>query len=394
MALAIDGGQPVRRTFLSYGRQWIDSDDIEAVLQVLKGDFITQGPKIKEFEQALADYVGTKYAVVFSNGTAALHAACVAAEIGPGDEVITSPITFVASSNCVLYAGGKPVFADIDPVSFNIDPNEIEKLINSRTKAIIPVDFAGQPVQIEEILQIAKASNITVILDAAHSLGATVGGRKTGSHADMTMFSFHPVKSITTGEGGAIVTDDPSLYEKLTLFRTHGITRDQSAMQSTAPWYYEMHELGYNYRLTDIQAALGISQLRRLDFFIQKRQRIAQIYTEAFSDMEGVIPPLQMEDRRLSWHLYVIRLELEKFSVGRRQIFEALRAENIGVNVHYIPVYYQPYYQKLGYKRGLCPHAEQYYESAITLPIFPNMTDQDIQDVITAVQKVTKYYLK
>jgi perosamine synthetase len=393
--LAIKGGMPVRRQMLPYGQQWIDEDDIAAVINALKSDFITQGPQIDEFERAVADYVGAKYAVAFCNGTAALHGACFAANIGSGDEVITSPMTFLASSNCVLYQGGTPVFADIKADTYNIDPQSIEIKINSQTKAIIAVDFTGQPVEMDEINRIAKANNLIVIQDAAHSLGAEYKGRKVGALADMTMFSFHPVKHITTGEGGMIVTNDEEYYKKLQLFRSHGMTKNPEEMRNIeGPWYYEMHVLGYNYRITDLQSALGTSQLKKLDRLVARRQDIAHLYSENFSLLEGVKIPYQQEDTKSSWHLYMLRFDINKFTVSRKEIFEALRAENIGVHVHYIPVYLQPYYQSLGYPRGLCPEAEQFYEEAITIPIFPKMTDSDVNDVIKAVQKVQQYYLK
>lgn len=392
--LAINGGTPVRDTYLPYGQQWIEDDDIEEVVKVLKSDYLTTGPKIKEFEEKFGKYVGVKYAVAISNGTAALHGASFAAGIKEGDEVITTPITFAASANCILYQGGKPIFADIDSSTYNIDPKDIEKKISSKTKAIVPVDFTGQPVNIDEINAIAKKYNLIVIEDGAHSLGAEYKGKKTGSLVDMTTFSFHPVKHITTGEGGVITTNNKELYEKLKLFRTHGITRDKQILynKNEGSWYYEQLELGYNYRITDIQCALGISQLNKIDKFLRRRREIAEKYNEYLKDIDGIVLPYQEEYIKSSWHLYVIQLELEKFKVGRREIFEALKAENIGVNVHYIPVYYHPYYQKLGYKKGLCPNAEKLYERIITIPLYPKMTDKDVKDVVEALDKVLKYY--
>ncbi|NLV76364.1 MAG: UDP-4-amino-4,6-dideoxy-N-acetyl-beta-L-altrosamine transaminase [Tissierellia bacterium] len=392
--LAINGGTPVRDTYLPYGQQWIEDDDIEEVVKVLKSDYLTTGPKIEEFEEKFGKYVGVKYAVAISNGTAALHGASFAAGIKEGDEVITTPITFAASANCILYQGGKPIFADIDSSTYNIDPKDIEKKISSKTKAIVPVDFTGQPVNIDEINAIAKKYNLIVIEDGAHSLGAEYKGKKTGSLVDMTTFSFHPVKHITTGEGGVITTNNKELYEKLKLFRTHGITRDKEILynKNEGSWYYEQLELGYNYRITDIQCALGISQLNKIDKFLRRRREIAEKYNEYLKDIDGIVLPYQEEYIKSSWHLYVIQLELEKFKVGRREIFEALQAENIGVNVHYIPVYYHPYYQKLGYKKGLCPNAEKLYERIITIPLYPKMTDKDVKDVVEALDKVLKYY--
>lgn len=392
--LAINGGTPVRDTYLPYGQQWIEDDDIEEVVKVLKSDYLTTGPKIEEFEEKFGKYVGVKYAVAISNGTAALHGASFAAGIKEGDEVITTPITFAASANCIIYQGGKPIFADIDSSTYNIDPKDIEKKISSKTKAIVPVDFTGQPVNIDEINAIAKKYNLIVIEDGAHSLGAEYKGKKTGSLVDMTTFSFHPVKHITTGEGGVITTNNKELYEKLKLFRTHGITRDKQILynKNEGSWYYEQLELGYNYRITDIQCALGISQLNKIDKFLRRRREIAEKYNEYLKDIDGIVLPYQEEYIKSSWHLYVIQLELEKFKVGRREIFEALQAENIGVNVHYIPVYYHPYYQKLGYKKGLCPNAEKLYERIITIPLYPKMTDKDVKDVVEALDKVLKYY--
>ncbi|ADU95588.1 UDP-4-amino-4,6-dideoxy-N-acetyl-beta-L-altrosamine transaminase [Geobacillus sp. Y412MC52] len=391
MKLAIHGGTPVRESFLSYGQQWIDQEDIQAVVETLRSPLITQGPKIQQFEEAVARYVGAKYAVAFANGTAALHAACHAAGISQGDEVITTPITFAASANCVRYVGGKPVFVDIDENTYNIDPSLIEKAITPRTKAIIAVDFAGQPADLDPIREIAKKYGLVFIEDAAHSLGACYKGKKVGSLADMTMFSFHPVKTITTGEGGMIVTDDEEYYHKLKLFRTHGIT---TVGKNEGPWYYEMVDLGYNYRMTDLQAALGLSQLAKLDAFVQKRREIAAIYHEVFSRIPGVRIPYQLPYVDSGWHLYVLQLQVEHFRVGRKEIFEALRAENIGVHVHYIPVYFHPYYQRLGYKKGICPVAEKWYEGALTIPIFPKMSEYDIRTVIEGVNKVLSFYRK
>ncbi|URM33477.1 UDP-4-amino-4,6-dideoxy-N-acetyl-beta-L-altrosamine transaminase [Cytobacillus firmus] len=392
MTLAILGGKPVRDTYLSYGQQWIDSDDIQSVIDTLTSPFITQGPRIEEFEKKVAQYSGAKYAVAFANGTAALHGACFAAGIGNGDEVITTPITFAASSNCVLYCGGRPVFADIDEETYNIDPSKIEDVITEKTKAIIPVDFTGQPVEMEAIRRIADKHDLVIIEDAAHSIGATFKGRRVGTLADMTMFSFHPVKHITTAEGGMIVTDSEEYAEKLRLFRSHGIT-NQNLTKDEGPWYYEMAELGYNYRMTDLQAALGVAQLKKLDHFIANRRQIVDRYNQAFASLPGVRTPFQHVQTQSSWHLYMLSLNLEQLNVGRREIFEALRAENIGVHVHYIPVYLHPYYQKLGYEKGLCPAAEKWYESALTLPLYPKMSDEDIKSVIKGVEKVIGHYL-
>ncbi|TFD95794.1 UDP-4-amino-4,6-dideoxy-N-acetyl-beta-L-altrosamine transaminase [Jeotgalibacillus sp. R-1-5s-1] len=378
-----------RKEFLPYGRQWIDEDDIKTVIDVLKGDYLTTGPYVQKFEQAIAQYTGAKYAVAFSNGTAALHGACFAAGIEAGDEVITTPLTFAASSNCVLYQGGTPVFADVDPNTYNIDPVEVASLITPKTKAIIPVDFTGQPADYEKLNELAKKHNLVIIEDAAHALGATYKGMKTGSFSDMTMFSFHPVKHITSGEGGVITTNSEEYYRKLEMFRSHGITRNPALLgNNEGPWHYEMQFLGYNYRMTDIQAALGESQLKKLDHFIDVRKKYALMYTNSFKELDEIITPFQHGDGESSWHLYTIRLNKNVFRTNRKMVFEALIDENIGVNVHYIPVYQHPYYKELGYPDGLCPVAEEIYESIITLPLFPAMSENDVNDVIAAVKKV------
>lgn len=391
--LGIHGGKPVRETYLPYGQQQIDEYDIQAVVDVLKGDFLTTGPMVQQFEEAIAKYVEAKYAVSFSNGTAALHGACYAAGITEGDEVITTPMTFVASANCILYQGAKPVFADIDNETYNISPKSIEEKITNKTKAIIPVHFTGQPVELEAIQKIAKKNNLIIIEDAAHALGATYKNKKIGSIGDMTMFSFHPVKHITTGEGGVITTNNPLFYEKLVQFRTHGIERNpKKLLENHGPWYYEMQFLGYNYRITDIQAALGLSQLSKLDSFIKSRKKYVDIYSKEFSCLSEIIIPKQLPQTSSSWHLYIIRLNTKLLKCNRKEFYEALQRENIGVNVHYIPVHLQPFYQKLGYEKGICPRAENVYEEIITLPLFPKMTEADVCDVIQAVRKVLLFY--
>lgn len=393
--LAINGGQPVRDSFLSYGKQWVNDKDIESVINVLKGEYLTTGPYVKEFEEKVAKYVGVKYAVSVANGTAALHMACFAANINKGDEVIVTPMTFVASVNCILYQGGTPVFADIDPSNYNIDSKEIEKKITTKTKAIISVDFTGQAADMDEIKKIADKYDLIVIEDAAHALGSEYRGKKVGSIADLTAFSFHPVKPITTGEGGMVTTNSEELYHKMMLFRTHGITRDQNYLtQNDEPWYYEQHFLGWNYRISDLQCALGTSQMNRLDDFVNRRRKIVKRYNEAFKELNEIITPFEAEYSNSGWHLYVIRIKPELLKVTRRAIFESLHAENIGVNVHYIPVYYHPYYRELGYKKGICPNAEKLYDEMITLPLFPKMTNEDVEDVIVALKKVLKCYRK
>lgn len=371
-----------RTKFLPYSTQQISDEDIKAVIETLKSPYLTTGPKVSEFETVVADYVGATYAVAFSNGTAALHAACYAAGVTQGDEVITTPITFAASANCVRYMGGEVVFADIDEDTYNLDPKEVEKKITSKTKAIIPVDFTGQPVDIDAFMELGKKHNIVIIEDGAHSLGATYKGCKVGATADMTMFSFHPVKPITTGEGGMIVTNNRTYYEKLRLFRGHGITQTAYAKEQ-GDWYYEMTDLGYNYRMTDIQAALGISQMNRLDEFIEKRQELANLYTEKINQLPTLKAPKQLANTQSGWHLYSAQLDETVLGKTRKEVFEDLRNANIGVHVHYIPVYWHPYYQELGYKKGICPKAEQWYERALTLPLHPQMNEADVDFVLS-----------
>lgn len=385
----------MRDAFLPYGQQWITEEDIEQVVRVLRSNYLTTGPAVKQFEEEIAKKIGAKYAVSISNGTAALHAACFAAGIEQGDEVITTPITFAATSNAVLYCGGKPVFADINPVTYNIDVEDIRRKITDKTKAIIPVHFTGQPCEMDAILKIAKEYNLIVIEDAAHALGAEYKQKKVGSIGHMTTFSFHPVKHITTGEGGMITTDDEVFYEKMLQFRTHGITRESKKLiQNEGPWYYEQQFLGYNYRMTDIQAALGISQLKRLDPFLQKRKEYVELYTKAFEGLEGVIIPRQLQEVKSAWHLYILQFDLEKLTISRKEIFEKLSNKKIGVNVHYIPVYYHPYYQKLGYQKGICRNAEKLYDQMITLPLFPKMEKEDVLYVIEKVKKIVNEYKK
>ncbi len=396
MKLAINGGKKASDTYIPYGKQWIDDDDIEEVIKVLKSDYLTTGPKVLEFEKKVADYVGVKYAVAFSNGTAALHGACFAAGIKEGDEVITSPLTFAASANCVLYMGGTPVFADINIKNYNIDIEDIKKRITNKTKAIIPVDFTGQSVDMDEIMKIANENNIIVIEDAAHALGSEYKGKKIGQKAHMTEFSFHPVKHITTGEGGIITTNHKELYDKLILFRTHGITRDKNLLNNKEKpsYYYEQIDLGYNYRMTDIQCALGISQMDKLDKFIQRRRDIVKFYNESFADIKEIITPFEEEYSKSAYHLYIIKLELDKLNADRDEIFIALQAENIGVNVHYIPVYKHPYYKNLGYDEIDYKNTQNVYNSIITLPLYPRMDDKEINNVVNAVKKVINHYRK
>lgn len=371
--------------YIPYGHQSINEEDIQAVVDTLRSDYLTTGPKVEEFEQAVAAYTGAKYAVAIANGTAALHAACMAAGITKGDEVIVTPNTFVASANCILYCGGTPVFADIDADSYNISPKEIRKKITPKTKAIIGVDFSGQPCEWDEIKEIAAQHNLILIEDGAHALGADYKGVKVGNIADMTTFSFHPVKHITTGEGGMIVTNDKKYYDALLMARSHGITRDAEKMNANdGPWYYEQLELGYNYRITDIQCALGISQLKRLDEFVEKRRSLVKRYNQAFADMENIITPAQKEGCHNSYHLYVIQVK----NKDRRQVFEQLRQAGIGVNVHYIPVYTQPYYRTHGFEDCCCVNAMEYYSRAISLPLYPQLSIEEQDYVIEKVKEI------
>jgi len=393
--LALYGGKPVRAKLLPYGRQAIAEEDIQAVVNVLRSDWLTTGPNIEEFENAVAARVDAQYAVAFSSGTAALHGAVFAANLGAGDEAITSPLTFAATANCLLYQGATPVFADVCADTLTIDPNEILKRLTPRTKALLPVDYAGHPADLDAIQEIARAKNLIVIEDAAHALGATYHGKKVGSIADMTMFSFHPVKHITTGEGGIITTNRAAYYERLKLFRSHGINSDARKRNETGNWFYEMIALGYNYRLTDIGAVLGLSQLKRLDANLARRREIAAHYTRAFSGMDGIVVPHVRDHVEPAWHLYPIQVKSAKLKApsGRAEIFKALRAENIGVNVHYIPVHLHPYYrERFGYRGGEYPIAERAYEGLISLPMFHAMTDQDVRDVVRAMEKVMGAY--
>jgi perosamine synthetase len=394
-ALAINGGSPVRATYLPYGRQSVDDTDIAAVVEVLRSDWLTTGPKVGEFEQAFAARVGACHAVSFSSGTAALHAAAFAAGLKPGDEAITSPLTFAATANCVLYQGATPVFADVSPDALNLDPEQVEKKITARTRAILPVDYAGHPADMSPIMDIARRHNLIVIEDACHALGAEYEGKHCGSIADMTVFSFHPVKHITTGEGGMVVTNNPQIAETLRRFRNHGISSDARQRQSAGQWHYEMVLLGFNYRLPDIVCALGLQQLQRLDANLARRRAIAARYTVALREIPGVIAPVVCDNVNPAWHLYPIRLDLKRLAADRAQIFRALRAENIGVNVHYIPVHYHPYYREhFGARAGEFPIAEDAYERLISLPMFHAMTDADVEDVIEALRKVLGHYAK
>lgn len=390
------GGRPVRDTKIFYGHQYIDEADIQAVVDVMRSDYLTCGPKIGELERKLCQVTGAKYAVVCSNGTAALHMACMAAGVGAGDEVITTPITFAASANCALYCGARPVFADIREDTYNIDPASVAGKVSRKTKAVVAVDFTGQSAELDELMAVCKENNLVLIEDGAHVIGTKYKGKSNGSISDMTTLSFHPVKTVTGGEGGAVLTNSEEYYKKLLLYRAHGITRDRELMEDEpeGDWYYEQIALGYNYRMTDMQAALLISQLDKLPMFSGRRKEIVARYDEAFSRLPQLRVQKEIPESDTTRHLYILRLVPERLSIGRKEFFDALAAENICCNVHYIPTYYFPYYRKLGYEKGICPKAEKLYEEIISLPLYYAMTKQDVEDVIEAVTKIAEYYSK
>ena len=393
---AIEGGKPVRETFLPYGTQWINNKEINEVIDSLKSNWITTGPKMKKFEENFKNFIGSKYAVAVNSGTAGLHISTSSINIQPGDEVITTPLTFVASSNCIIYRGGTPIFADIKKDTYNIDPNEIKKKITPKTKAIIPVHFTGQPCEMDEIFEVANDHNLYIIDDAAHAIDAEYKGKKIGNMNDLTVFSFHPVKNITTAEGGIVTTNNEELYEKLLMFRTHGITRDATKrFGKSGKYYYDMQYLGFRYNMSELHAALGIQQLAKLESFQKRRREIVKIYNREFQDLKEMTIPYVKNNIKHSWHLYVIQLNLEYLKVDRDYIFKALREENIGVNVHYIPVHYHSYYQRnFGLKKGILPKVEWLFPRLLTIPLFPKMTDDDVYDVINALEKVLDYYKK
>lgn len=391
--LAIDGGKPVRSVMLPYGRQLIDDDDVRAVINTLRSGWLTTGPRVVEFEDAFSEMTRTKFSVAVSSGTAGLHAAMHAIGIGPGDEVVVPALTFAASANCVLFQGARPIFADVDPRTLTLDPGSVEERITARTRAIISVDFGGLPCDYDRLRDLASRFGLALVSDACHSLGASYKRSPVGSQADLTVFSMHPVKAITTGEGGIVATNNEEFTRRLRQFRNHGINLDFRQREDKNSWYYEIEDIGYNYRLTDIQCALGLSQLKKLRGWIGRRTEIAREYSDFFYSLNLFDLPCDADDRTSAWHLYVIRLHLAKLRVGRGDVFRALRAENIGVNVHYIPVPWHPYYQRLGYKKGCWPVAESAYEECLSLPIWPGMSDADIRDTVNALEKVLKAYL-
>lgn len=370
---------------IPYGHQWIDERDIKEVVKVLKSDWLTQGPKVEEFEKKIAEFCRAKYAIAVSSGTSALELAYLAVGIGPGDEVITTPLTFVATSNMIVCCGARPVFVDIESDTLNINPELIERLVSSRTKAIVIVDFAGHPCDHDEVLKIAKKHNLLMIEDAAHALGSEYRGRRVGGIADMTIFSFHPVKLITSGEGGMVLTNNKNFYEKLKILRHHGIIK----RPGKGGFYYEIENPGYNFRITDFQCALGLSQFKKLDKFIKRRREIVENYNQAFENIEEIITPSERDYVKSAWHIYPIQLR----SLDRQKVFAALQKEGLGVQVHYMPLHLHPFYKKqFGYKTGDFPIAEKYYQRAITLPLFPKMTNKNIEDVIRSVKRVINFY--
>ena len=391
---AIEGGNPVRETDIEYAHQDINDADVAAVAEVLRSDFLTTGPRVAEMERRMCELTGAKYAVACSSDTAALHIACKAAGMKDGDEGITTPITFAASANCMLYCGGRPVFADIDRDTWNISAPDIEKKVTDKTKVVIPVDYTGATADLDAVRKICDEHGLVMIEDAAHSIGTAYKGHHIGKIADMTTFSFHPAKTVTGGEGGCVVTDSEDYYEKLMLFRTHAITRKQKLMryESPGPWYYEQLDLSMNYRLTDIQAGLIVSQLNRLGEFSARRKAIVARYDREFADVPQLILQKEHEGVDATRHLYVLRLDPERLSCDRKRFFEALWAEKVICNVHYIPTYYFPYYEDLGYEKGICPEAEALYDNMLTIPLYPAMTDDDVSDVILAVKKLCAYY--
>jgi len=390
--LAIEGGRPVRASLLPYGRQLIGDDDIAAVAAALRGAFLTTGPTVAEFEARFAERVGARHAVAVSSGTAALHAAMFAAGVGPGDEVVTTPLTFVGTANAALYLGARPVFADIRADTLNVDSARMAAALSPRTRVLAPVDFAGQPCDLAAVNELARARGLRVVEDAAHALGGEAGGRPVGALSDLTIFSLHPVKHVTTGEGGVVTTEDDELARRLRRFRNHGIATDGTERKRGGALWSPMVDLGFNYRLTDVQCALGLSQLPKLGQFLAKREAIADRYLVALKDLSGLAIPRVAPDVRHAWHIFPVLVEPARLRVDRDRVFEALRAEGIGVTLHYVPAYWHPYYAKLGYARGLCPVAEDVSSRMFSLPIFPAMTDADVEDVVAALWKVLGHY--
>ena len=377
---------------IPYGKQYIDDDDINAVTEVLRSDWLTTGPKIEEFEKAFASLAGTNFSVAVNSGTAALHSAMYAIGIKESDEVIVPTITFAATANSVLYQGGKPVFADVDPSTLLIDLADVERKITSKTKAIVSVDYAGQAADYKNLKKIADEHKLYLIADACHAIGGSYYKKPVGSLADLSTFSFHPVKNLTTGEGGMITTDNEEFYYRMKSFRNHGITTDHRQRAEEGSWFYEMQDLGYNYRITDFQCALGISQVSKLPFWIKKRREIAKLYDSYFKDSKIIIPLNKMQYNCHAYHLYVIKIIFEKLSIDRQHLFQKLRQKDIGVNVHYIPVHQHPYYKKLfnNNLKNTCPNAEVVYHQILSLPIFPNLSKTDVGKIASEISTIIK----
>lgn len=378
-----------------YGKQSIDQNDIDAVVEVLKSDFLTQGPAIEKFEKCVAEYCGAKYAVAVTSATAALHISCLSAGLGKDDILWTSPITFTASANCGRYCGADVDFVDIDPSTYNMSIAELEKKLQAaeiKPRVVVPVHLAGQSCEMDKIYKLSQKYGFKVIEDASHAIGADYKETKVGccKYSDMTVFSFHPVKIVTTGEGGMVLTNDKDLYEKLVLYRSHGITRDPKLMTGTAdgPWYYQQIDLGFNYRMTDMQAALGYSQMQKVNEFVSKRRYLAKRYNELLKNINGIQLPDQNEDTKSSWHLYVVRVDFSKISKTKNQIFAEMKEKGICLNLHYIPVHTQPYYENLGFKGGDFPNSEKYYEEAFTLPLYYSLTDEQQDHIVKSLVEV------
>ena len=370
---------------IPYGRQTIEEDDVRAVVEALRSDWLTQGPKVEEFERALARSGGARFAAAFSSGTTALQAAYAAAGLGPGDEILTTPLTFAATANSALWLGAKAVFADVLPTG-NVDPADVERKLTKRTKVLAPVDFAGHPADLDRLLALARSKGARLVEDACHALGAASKGRPVGGVADMTVFSFHPVKSITTGEGGAVLTGDPALHKRLQRFRHHGIAREDFQRPSPGAWYHEMQELGVNGRLTDFQSALGLTQLAKLPRFLARRRELAARYVKLLMGLP-LRPVLPSGGDESGWHLFVVLLE-GPWASRRDEAFARLREAGIGVQVHYLPVYRHPYYESLGYKAGLCPKAEDFSSRCLSLPLYPGLSDEDQDKVVKSLKEL------
>lgn len=392
--LAIDGGRPVRATLLPYGRHAVAEEDVQAVVAALRSDWLTTGPRVPAFERAVASQVGARHAVAVSSGTAALHAAAFAAGVGPGDEVVVPAITFAASANAACYLGGTPVFADVRADTLNVDPDDVARRMTERTRALVAVDYAGQPADLDRLGALARERGLPLIEDAAHALGAEYRGRRVGGIADLTTFSFHPVKHVAAGEGGLVATDDGAMAARLRRFRNHGLETEFRERDASGLVYSPMVDLGYNYRITDLQCALALSQMSRLESGLKRREEIAQRYRAELGALPGLALPAVELHVRHAWHIFPVLLDLDRLTVDRRAVLAALRAENIGAAVHYVPVYWHPYYQARGYPRGLCPRAEEAFARLLTLPLFPGMTERDVDDVLAAVRKVIGHYAR